>query len=81
MKNKRLNTIKLRYVFYILLTCVLCVGCNKEIKINKKDKYIEDYEKAFEYYEKAMEYVYEKTDSFEIYQDSFLIYKERCNAR
>ncbi len=27
MKNKRLNNRKLRYVFYTLLTCVLCVGC------------------------------------------------------
>jgi len=30
MKNKRLNTRKLRYVFYTLLTCVLCVGCGDQ---------------------------------------------------
>jgi hypothetical protein len=30
MKNKRLDTRKLRYVFYILLTCVLYVGCKEE---------------------------------------------------
>lgn len=27
MKNKDLKTTVLRYVFYTLLTCVLCVGC------------------------------------------------------
>ena len=29
MKNKLLNTVILKYVFYILLTCVLCVRCVK----------------------------------------------------
>ena len=30
MKNKRLITNKLRYVFYTLLTCVLCIGCESK---------------------------------------------------
>lgn len=43
MKNNRLNTRKLRYVFYILLTCVLCVECN-EMETNTNNKNIEKME-------------------------------------
>lgn len=40
MKNKRLNTRKLKYVFYTLLTCVMCVGCadsHRDVKTIQKE--------------------------------------------
>ena len=49
MKNKRLNTRKLRYVFYILLLTVLYTGCTKTVTeeniIKKQDTIYVEFDK------------------------------------
>ena len=77
MKNKRLNTRKFRYVFLILLTCVLCVGCNNIGIKTKKQIMLDSLEIEF-WRQDSLHKVCINKYNHHVPMDTFWHYRTKC---